>query len=198
MPVGCQGSSAWSSAHAPPPVAVSIQASSVACQCGQPPSRDRYGGSAGRSPSHQGSWAVILVVIPPGTTAQDGERPDGQNNRPDQEGRNPARRCGRSWADFLIRKVQVRVLPGTQGCRPEAWKACPRDGAGHAGHSFATDRAMITGSTHQAWGATSQSCGLLGLPADAGAEQARLVVAEVVKRWGNQLLFAVSGRRPGW
>ena len=51
---------------------------------------------------------------------------------------------------------------------------------------------------HQAWGATSQSCGLLSLPADAGAEQARPVVAGVVKRWGNQLLFAVSGRRPGW
>jgi hypothetical protein len=44
---------------------------------------------------------------------------------------------------LLIRKVQVRILPGRQTCRSEAWQACWRNGAGHAGHSFASDRAMI-------------------------------------------------------
>jgi hypothetical protein len=41
---------------------------------------------------------------------------------------------------LLIRKVQVRILPGAQKRRSAAWSACPCDVAGHAGHSFAIDR----------------------------------------------------------
>jgi hypothetical protein len=43
---------------------------------------------------------VIPLVIPPRTTRHDQAVSTGRPTRPDQRGRNPARRRGRSWVDF--------------------------------------------------------------------------------------------------
>src|SRR5215218_7634854 len=86
------------------------------------------------------SRPVIPSVIPPCTTPHDETASAGRPTQPDQREPHAAIRHRRpALGRLLIRRLQVRVLPGAQNRRSEAWNAGRRGDAGQPGHSFTVD-----------------------------------------------------------
>src|SRR4029450_12716987 len=95
------------------------------------------------------SWQSIWQSGSRHTAGRDATGWTVEATRPAAMRHGSSRRTGRVL--LLIRKVQVRVLPGAQNRRSGAWNAGRRGDAGQPGHSFtvdgfnsATERVRIT------------------------------------------------------